>query len=88
MKKPFLEVTYRGGKPFAAYLYLDRLPNDRAVRTERRGPFAVDYAGDGRAIGIEFIETRSVNLALLNELLSDLQQSSVAAADVAPLVAA
>ena len=88
MKKPFLEVTYRGGKPFAAYLYLDRRSADRVDRTERRGAFAVDYAPDGRPIGVEFIDTQHVDLAALNALLTNLHQANIAEADVAPLSAA
>ena len=55
MSKPYLEVTYRKGKPFAAYLYLDRRPGDSAVRSQRREDFVVDYAKDGRPIGVELI---------------------------------
>jgi hypothetical protein len=53
MSKPYLEITYRQGKAFAAYLYLDRRPGDASGRTERHGNWIVDYAHDGRAIGIE-----------------------------------
>ncbi len=33
MGKRYLEVTYRDGKPVAAYLYLQRQSGDRSVRT-------------------------------------------------------
>jgi hypothetical protein len=54
MRGRFLEVTYRDGKPIAAYLYLPRRPDDHSVRTRRfdRG-LVMDLAEDGRPIGIE-----------------------------------
>ena len=54
--KPYLQITYRQGKPFAAYLYLQRLHGDKAARTERHGFWLVDLTDDGRAIGIEFTQ--------------------------------
>ena len=47
----FLEVTYRQGKPLAAYLYLPRRSGDTSARVEPRGPgFLVDWTEDGRPI--------------------------------------
>jgi hypothetical protein len=43
MGRPYLEVTYCKGKPFAAYLYLDRRSGDNAARSERRDDFVVDF---------------------------------------------
>jgi len=88
MGKSYLEVTYRHGKPFAAYLYLPRSANDRSARTERRGSFLIDYRSDGRAIGIEFTSVTGVDAAAVNHVLKDLDQEAVAATDLAPLTAA
>lgn len=52
MTRSYLEVTYRAGKPFAAYFHLPRRPGDGSVRTEKSEPgLPVDYTSDGRAIG-------------------------------------
>jgi hypothetical protein len=88
MSKPYLEVTYRQGKPFAAYLYLRRGSNDRSARTERRGYFLIDFAADGRAIGIEFTSLGGIDAAAVNQILSELNEASLPAADLAPLTAA
>ena len=88
MSHPYLEITYRKGKPFAAYLYLDRDPGDRAARTERHGDMLADVAPDGRLIGIEFTRVGPVNLAMLNEVLQRSHQATINASDLAPLTAA
>jgi len=44
MKWPYLEVTFRHGRPLAAYLYLSRSPGDRSRRTAKAGVgMIVDY---------------------------------------------
>jgi len=88
MSKPYLEVTYSQGKPFAAYLYLRRQPDDKSVRTERRGLFLIDFTADGRAIGIEFTSLTGIDAAAVNQILSELNEASLPAADLAPLTAA
>lgn len=70
MSKPYLEITYREGKPFAAYLYLERKPGDTAARTERHGDWLVDFTADGRAIGVEFTHIDRVDVRELNSLLA------------------
>ena len=89
MKHTYLEVTYRRGRPFAAYYYLPRVESDRSVRTERaEGGLIVDFAPDGRPIGIEITAPAQLNLDQLNALLVRLGQPPVGEADIAPLVAA
>ena len=45
-----LQITYRKGHPFAAYLYLSKVTGERSVRTEPTadGLLIVDFAADGR----------------------------------------
>ena len=88
MAQPYLEVTYRQGKPLAAYLYLARRPGDTAARTERHGSFLIDYAPDGRTIGVEFTSVGTVNLTELNHLLAAAHQPALTDLDVRPLEAA
>lgn len=88
MSKPYLEITYRQGRPLAAYLYLDRRPGDKSTRTERHGSWAVDFAADGRAIGIEFTQVGRVDLAAVNRILAAAHQPHLSANDLVPLEAA
>jgi len=89
MKSPYLEVTFRKGNPMAAYLYLPRHSGDRAVRTAKaaRG-MLVDYATDGRPIGIEFTSTTHIRLANVNAVLSAAHESPATPGDLAPLAVA
>src|SRR5438067_1137806 len=53
MKRPYLEVTFRKGKPIAAYLYLPRPTGAKAIRTvEIRPNLLIDYSATGDPIGI------------------------------------
>ena len=88
MSKPYLEVTYRDGKPFAAYLYLRRRPDEKAANTMREGDLLVDYAADGRPIGIEFTRVDSVDLPAVNEILERAHEVLLLPRDLAPLNAA
>lgn len=88
MTKPYLEVTYRQGRTLAAYLYLSRTPGDKAQRTERHNAWLIDYAADGRPIGIEFPSAGTVNLTELNRLLAAANQPPLSPLDVRPLEAA
>jgi hypothetical protein len=87
MSKSYLQVTYRQGKPFAAFLYLGR-PGDRAEVTKREIGFVVDYSSDGRPIGIEFTSITSIDLAAINRVLHLADQTEISARDLAPLTAA
>lgn len=88
MKHSYLEVTFRKGRPLAAYYYLPRRDGDRSVRTDRVGGLVVDFAPDGRPIGIEITAPSRLVLGDLNRLLSKLGQSPVVPEDLAPLAAA
>ncbi len=89
MKHTYLEATYRKGRPLAAYYCLPRRDADRSIRTERReSGLLIDFAEDGRAIGIEITSLSKVDLAALNRILERLGHPPVAKEDLAPLVAA
>ena len=89
MSQRYLEVTFRRGRPIAAYLYLPRQSDDHSARTERAGGgLLIDYAADGRAIGIEITSPTTVSLASLNQILAAVQQTPATAEEIAPVVAA
>ena len=89
MKHPFLEVTYRQGKPLAAYLYLPRQSGDTSSRTFQFEPgLTIDYAPDGRAIGIEITSPTRVTVESINRALATAKHQPVTATDLFPLLAA
>ena len=88
MSEPYLEITYRKGKPFAAYLYLQRRPGDQSARSERHGTWVMDFAADGRPIGIEFTSLGAVDLPSLNQILRAAHHPELSLTDLAPLQAA
>jgi len=89
MAERYVEITYRKGKPFAAYLFLPRRPGDRSARTERFGEvLVIDYAEDGRPIGIEIVHPQAVTEDDINLALAHIDQPPLRAEDFAPLKAA
>lgn len=89
MKDRYLEVTFRNGKPLAAYLYLPRNPEDASVRTERAGDgLLIDFAADGRPIGIEITAPSKLSLETLNRALAAVNQVPATPTELGPLAAA
>jgi len=89
MKEAYLEVTFRHGRPLAAYLYLPRRPGDRSSRTKRVEPgLVIDFATGGKPIGIEITAPTKLSLAAINRVLRQLGFSPVNRSDLAPLRAA
>ncbi|MBM4045317.1 MAG: DUF2283 domain-containing protein [Planctomycetes bacterium] len=84
-----LEVTFRHGRPLAAYLYLPREPADKSCRTSRVEPgLVVDFNRDGKPIGIEITAPSKLTLAALNRALRALGLPAVKRGDLAPLCTA
>jgi uncharacterized protein YuzE len=89
MNESYLEVTFRRGRPLAAYYYLPRNAKDRSVRTQRIEPgLVIDFRRDGKPIGIEILAPEKLTLAIFNRVLRDLGLPSLKRADLAPLRAA
>lgn len=89
MKEPYLEITFRHGRPLAAYLYLPREGDEKSARTEQVAPgLLIDFAASGRPIGLEITAPGRVSAALINRVLADLGLSPLSDADLAPLKAA
>jgi hypothetical protein len=89
MKNSYLEVTFRRGKPLAAYLYLPRQPKAKSYRTERAEPgLVIDYTRQGKPIGIEITAPAKLSASALNRVLRRLGVPAVTRADLAPLRAA
>ena len=89
MKEPYLEVTFRHGRPIAAYYYLPRGASQKSARTRRAEPgLVIDLTAEGQAIGIEITAPAKVSLAALNAVLKDLGHAPASEADLAPVLAA
>lgn len=89
MKWPYLEVTFRHGRPLAAYLYLSRSPGDRSRRTTPAGVgMIIDYTEAGKPIGIEITAPGKVTIADINAVLASVNAPALTAEDIAPLRAA
>lgn len=84
-----LQVTYRHGKPFAAYIYLAHAPGTKSARTEQIAPeLVIDYAADGTPIGIEVISPGFVTDEEIRAVFERLGIEPPPADDLAPLRAA
>ena len=62
MTERSLQVTYRKGRAFAAYLHLSRPTGEKSARTVASpdGLLIVDYAVSGRPLGVEITAPQAV----------------------------
>lgn len=89
MNDSYLEVTFRHGRPLAAYYYLPRDPTDKSRRTKRVEPgLVIDFTRDGKPIGIEILAPDKLTLAVFNRVLRETGFPPLKRADLAPLKAA
>ena len=89
MNPAYLEVTFRHGRPLAAYLYLPRRGREKSYRTTRaESGLVIDFNREGKPIGIEITAPTKVSLSSLNNTLRSLGLPLVRRADLAPLLAA
>jgi len=90
MTERSLQVTYRKGRPFAAYLHLSHPTGEKSAKTKASpdGLLVVDYGVTGRPVGIEITAPLAVPLERLNQLLADLGQAPLAEQDYKPVRAA
>src|SRR3954471_1739800 len=71
MKQRYLEITFRKGKPFAAYLYLPRAAGATAARTLDGGHgIRIDLDERGGLIGLEITAPSVVTIGELNSVLA------------------
>jgi hypothetical protein len=88
MKHRYLEITYRRGKPMAAYLYLPRPTRARSARTvEARPHLLIDYAASGEVIGLELTSPAQTPATVINDVLQELGLAAIDPAELSPLAA-
>jgi hypothetical protein len=85
-----LQISYRDGRPYAAYLYFAARNGQKSVRTEASADrlLVVDYSADGLPYGVEILAPWAVSRERLNELLSRLGQPPLSHEEYRPLQAA
>ena len=89
MRDIFLEVTYRHGNPWTAYLYLPRKRGDKSQRCVEVEPdMVLDINTDGKLIGIELAAPELVTLEAINGVLEQYGFEPLDPSDLKPLLAA
>ena len=90
MTERSLQVTYRKGRAFAAYLHLSHATGEKSAKTVASpdGLLIVDYGSTGRPVGIEITAPQAVPLERLNQLLEALGEPPTAEQDYKPVRAA
>ncbi len=90
MTERSLQVTYRKGRAFAAYLHLSHQTGEKSVKTAPSpdGLLVVDYNGGGQAVGVEITAPQAVSLERLNRLLAELGEAPLAEHEYEPVRAA
>jgi hypothetical protein len=89
MRDRYLEVSFRRGKPLAAYLYLPRPAGAKSARTTEAAPgLLVDYAEGGEPIGLEITAPGRVTVEQVNYVLAGLGLPGIRPEELAPLRAA
>ena len=90
MTERSLQITYRKGRPFAAYLHLSHETGEKSAKTvaSADGLLVVDYAANGQPLGVEITAPQAVPLERLNTLLVELGQLPLAEQDYRPVRAA
>ncbi|PYS41133.1 MAG: hypothetical protein DMG14_08415 [Acidobacteria bacterium] len=86
MKQPYLEITFRAGRPIAAYYYLPRRPGQKSYRSLRIEPgMVVDLGRGGKPIGIEITAPSLVSQKTVNRVLKQFGLPAASPGDLAPL---
>lgn len=90
MTERSLQVTYRKGRVFAAYLHLSHQTDEKSARTVATpdGLLVVDYGATGRPVGVEITAPQAVPLDRLNQLLAELGEPPLAEQEYKPVRAA
>jgi hypothetical protein len=90
MTERSLQVTYRKGRLFAAYLHLSHAMGEKSVRTVATpdGLLVIDYNSAGQPVGVEITAPQAVSLERINELLMSIDQQPLADYEFKPVKAA
>jgi uncharacterized protein YuzE len=89
MKERYLEVTFRNGKPLAAYIYLSHNDGEHAEHTKKvKDGIIVDFNSENKIIGIEITAPLKVSKDEINVVLNTYQVSPLTEQEWEPLIEA
>ena len=89
MKGVSLQITYRKGKPFAAYIYLSRQNGEKSVRTEAISEnLLIDYSENKMPLGIEIVSPGMVSIEEIQAVFDRLGLGRPSQIELEPLKAA
>ena len=88
MKAITLQITYRQGRPFAAYIHLAGKGGRGSARSQHMGgEIVVDFDGDDRPVGLEIINPDVTPLDEIFNVFDRLGLERPDEKDLGPLVA-
>lgn len=82
---PFLEISFRHGRAFAAYIHC-ALPTAAATTTAFGPGLLIDQDADGSIIGLEITDPQRADRQVISDVLAR-HGVSMSPADLAPLAA-
>jgi uncharacterized protein YuzE len=89
MKDRYLEITFRKGKPLAAYLYLTRKKATQSVKTIKIDEDLIaDYDQNGVPVGLEIVSPTTTSIQQIKDALEKLHVEPISEDELAPLNAA
>jgi len=84
-----LQITYRGGRPFAAYIYLDGAAQGVVHRSQEIVPeIVVDFDVDSKPVGVEIVSPEATGLDEILSVFDSLGLARPERQELNPLVAA
>ena len=83
-----LQITYRKGKPWAAYLAIGTGRNRAVANSRESGPVVIDFDAEGHVIGFELHTITPAGVERLKQELISHHFLEVSDQDLQPLVAA
>lgn len=86
MTQPYLEISYRHGKPYLGYLYLAL--RSEVARSRRVGELVVDFSDAGEVLGIELLAFTPATIDALRSELDRLGLCHLVQTELQPLLAA
>ena len=88
MTQADLQITYRRGKPFAAYLTIGGRSNRKVAASRECGPIVVDFDADENVLGFEIHTITPAAIERLKRELIALNLTDVSERELQPLIAA
>lgn len=86
MNDRYLEITFRKGKPLAAYLYLTGKKSTQCAKTIKvdEGLIA-DYDQDGIPVGLEIVSPATASVQQIKNALEKIHVEPIGENELAPL---